>query len=90
MFPKCNTTFKQQVATIRYVLTEPLIPALDIWNASYTQGLHLEFNAGSAPGIFTTPGIYAINPTLIDPGYAMSGRLLQTRRSIPASSVKGP
>jgi hypothetical protein len=75
--PEWYTTFKQQVATIRYVLTEPLIPALDIWNASYTQGLHLEFNAGSAPGIFTTPGIYAFNPTLIDPAISTIGRTPQ-------------
>ena len=67
--PEWNTTFKQQVATILYVVTDPLIPTLDIWNGSSTQGMHLEFNAGSAPGIFSAPGVYAFNPTLIDPGY---------------------
>lgn len=66
--PEWNAAFSQQIASIQYVVTDPVIPILDIWNASGTQGMHIEFNIGSAPGIFSTPGIYAFNPTLIDPG----------------------
>lgn len=71
--PEWNAIFQQHDVSIRYVVTDPVIPTLDIWNDvwnfSGTEGMHLEFPAGSAPGIFNTPGVYTFNPTLTDPGY---------------------